>query len=96
MDSTRLSPDFPYDTLIARANAEHAAVVHHPLDAVLDFVHGLAGAARDNSAPKPETAVMSPASDDAALADAQTYADLRRRFNEVALLHNQIPLDPTA
>jgi hypothetical protein len=84
----RLSPDFSYETLIARANAEHAEAVHHPLAVMREFVHALADGVLHPAEAAEATA------DEAYLADARSYADLRGRFNELATRHNDIPLDP--
>jgi hypothetical protein len=83
MDSPRLSTAFPYDTLIAHANAEHAAAVQHPLDALRVFAQ-LVGPALLPEHPVDATPIDA----------ARTYADLRRGFNELALRQGQIPLDP--
>jgi hypothetical protein len=91
----RLSPDFSYETLIARANAEHAEAVHHPLAVVREFVHSLADGVLHPASEAPETPVAPEATaDEAYLADARSYADLRGRFNDLATRHNDIPLDP--
>jgi hypothetical protein len=84
----RLSPEFSYDALIARANAEHAEAVHHPLQVMREFVHAMADVLHHDAQVPEATA------GDAYLADARSYADLRGRFNELAARHNDVPLDP--
>ncbi len=83
MDSPRLSPAFHYDTLIAHANAQHSAVVQHPLDALREFAHLVSDALLDERG-----------ADAGELDDARSYADLRRGFNDLAMRQGQIPLDP--
>ncbi len=83
MDSPRLSPAFPYDTLIAHANAAHGAIVQHPLDALRDFAH-LVG----------DALLTERSADLCALDAARSYADLRCAFNDMALRQGQVPLDP--
>lgn len=83
MDSSRLSTAFPYDTLIAHANAEHAAAMQHPLDALRAFAQLVGDALLPDA-----HADVTP------LDSARTYADLRRGFNDLALRQGQIPLDP--